>query len=602
MEGLGVNVHMDLDVGVALDLDSEAVGFFNVYQLDSLNISYHSQPRQEPILASLPYCRLAPWRMNLVAVSERLSRQQDHLLLFIAVERRIHVKPVSSWSGSERGLAAVILEMPTPPMDYLASLESDDQEESPFDTHRLINYLTVGRIGQEQFLAVADEVGQVAVWNVASVSRGPVQVIRTGSSVWSLSFSAQYLLVGCNRHEVLLYELPSGLLLFRHPHRHQHNIPSLHLLSRTRSTSATSFFEIASVSIDGTFLYTEIEGSSKTIRSQEVSLEQWGWTVVRIAVPELERECDYGQIQQSFRCKQSPLYNPRGQRQDRRALVHDPYYDAPVLDDFYSYQDSYSVELDVEPDWFPIEEEAELSSDVMGEGTSHPTDPHPGHLFHALNEDRWPSTDTFSSTDRGSQSEVESDTAYLNRTRRQQASDPLETGLFCHPADEEDDNWEGEESRSRQPRFIVTSDLSLSPEHDTLYAVTSISELFLITKDGVVLLRLPLPALHPTPPSPLMPNNRYNMAQWIPPLSLLIVGNQAGQLLLLHLVTSMTGHLNAQVAVVPRRMDALLAGFVAHPLGEGDRVWNLYILFLDGTFLDVRIERCLQGILSLPSL
>lgn len=569
-----------------------------VHQVDSLCIAYRSRgaaPR-EPTLPRFLH-RLQPWRMNLVTASHRLL--QDHRLIFIAVENKVYVKFVHC-HGPSATRPPTILEMPVPPPEYLAQLETASTEAVHED--RLINCLTVGRIGAREFLAVADEVGQVAIWDLERLASGPVRVIRTTSSTWSLSFSDRFLMVGCNRHDVMIYEALTGRLVVHHRSRHAHNIPGVHLHVADPGVDHRKevLFEAASVSIDGTFLYTQIASHARDermIREEMVSLGQWGWTVTRIRAVELESERDYGQIQLGFRCKRSVSYASAKETS---------------VDQSDNLRSEWIVEVLGE----------ERRAQLREQATEQPT--------YVLDEEEgWPlgerSESFFASSDSVETDDVESDTAILNRERRQRIVergvhysgdelftvhdvDDVEVDVDVDVDVDEDEDWDERESFV-ESKFTVTSDRALGRDDTTLYAVTSISELFLITTGGCVLLRIPLPALVPMPPSPLMPNNRYNMSQWIPALSLLVLGNQAGHLLLLHLVvTGPQGLISAQAAVVPRSSDAILAGFVAYPMDDGEwaseraRVWHLYILFLDGSFMDVRIERRLQGILDLANL
>ena len=477
--------------------------------------------------------------MNLVAISESKK------LLFIANKLQIFVKFIGN---SHR--ESLILQ----------AKRADNAEE--FGEPQVINTIETGMLNEKEYLVAVDTAGLVHIWECDNLE-GEAKVLYAPASAWSIAFSSTSLAIGNNAHSASIFNVTSdGYADVENLTLHEHNVPSVAFSKDGRW--------LASVSIDGTCAIREIKGGSV----KRINLEQWGWTVCWIGWGDLERHSDYGELSSKWKAS---LLEFQFFRHTRGV----------------SFVDRFNIEDDFEDYEGHNEEYDNVGSDYFMGGDAYDND-----------QEGWPVT---SNEDMRS---IDSDNGMLIRARIRQtsSSDDDRTNDRTHEDQTHEDdrtlednpNLHEEPLRSSYPPPISLLGTSVFTSKEPVpfgksgfFAATTNSDLMLLDPtDGTILLRMDLGDLIPSSilHAARLQSNRLCMSQWIPELSLLLLGNQCGCMLAIHFMVLSSEKIQAEVAVLPlTAASERLAGLRAYRIGPDE--WELYVLYNDGMAMTARLMR-----------
>lgn len=648
----------------ALDFGHEAGDeCLHVYQLEGLILTFRdlrptSDPssHSEPILSSTYRHHIQPWRMNLVSCYE-----SD--LLFMAVGNRVLVVRIScdatdfmtedvlSLQQFHRGnhsesQAETIQENnePAEGPNALSGTEPNNSDEEEL----MINTIKVGFVNNQHYLVALDNRGWSHFWPIlrrenelSSVDRNGYFFRHIGKSAWSICFAGSKMFIGTNDHCVKMLKFTSigddeALPTVR---SHNHNVPDVDCDGE----------HLISVSIDGTCCISSAPDDGKADDSKVISRSEWCWAckiinvdreIVKegiLSLPNSHLNRRIQPLERNFYKGNSQTLQREGERdmpQDDEAHSLEEGHEQLIQD--LSEQSSEPVEFFTEhllgvPLWDGWDNEDRASdSYARAEGQlveeysddGNAADEQVGTLTTAEAWGEELASSSVLSTEEDSS--AESDTAYLQRVRRQGNS---------HIDNHNSPNFSigtSEQLLDEHPRLVMHPDAISESESDTAEEASRTFDLhgnkivafttnhLLILADaqtGDIIFEAEPSSLfrcyHPIYRNfihfAFTQFNRLDMMQWIPELSSLFIANQNGHLYMIKLVRMHSLPPEEQQKSLKRiritgccitsTPTAPIAGFSVyraptnHPMIPLNPVrWILFILHLDGTHLVVEID------------
>ncbi|PJF17551.1 hypothetical protein PSACC_02589 [Paramicrosporidium saccamoebae] len=466
--------------------------------------------------------------MNLVTASKKIYK--DCRLLFIAAGRKIFIKKIPIDSEPSRQDAKTLVVPVKEPFS-----DADEQ---------VINAVEIGDVNGVETLATVDTAGQLCLWSLANLDV-PI-VVQLDESAWSISFSVDRIFVGCNAH-VISEVCTRSWQVVRTWSEHDHNIPSVAISSDGRW--------LGSVSIDSSFCLRDTVNG----KSSRYPLGKWGWTCRCISVKNIESVADYGINGQEYRCANKESYNGDSDTGDSADYIRQIEHSDAVewMEDF---EDSLNSDPS-EADWHSQDDElgALVPSDAV-----------------------WTAEDIEEVAENGS---YESDTGILNHRRLERSS--LLTGESVSG------DSISQVVRNQRHRSFQTIPTEEAIQSDHLFTVTTGNDLCIYDPVNGCLLSIELSAFHwqTINPRDWLQYNRYCMSLWVPELSCLILGNQAG---FVTIVRFMFETLTLCVKGMSVHGNSPLVGFSVYKTSELE--FSLYMLHLTGAVTMARIERIIQSV------
>jgi hypothetical protein len=515
--------------------------------------------------------------MNLVAVSEGKK------LLFIASKLQIFVKSIGE---------------PHRELLVLQAKRAENVEE--LGEPQTINTIETGILNEKEYLVAVDTAGLIHIWECSNLGTEG-KVLYAPASAWSIAFTSASLAIGNNAHSASIFSVTSeGYADVENLPLHEHNVPSVAFSKDGRW--------LASVSIDGTCAICEMRGGSV----RRINLEQWGWSVCWMSWEDLERPSDYGELGSKWKAN---LLEFQFFRHTRGVSFVDR-FNIDVLDDDFEDHEDYDghneeyeefIEDHVGSEYFmggdaydndqevwPVSfNEDAHSTDEDYDATSVEGDP--GMLARVRIR-----RELFSVNDEVNSGGVDDDEVNDEQVNDEEASNEVHDERRLHDGRLHEERFYGEPPRSNYPpptnlfsTLVFTSKEPLPLGRSGFFAAATNTDLILLDPiDGTILLRMDLGDLIPSSVlhAARLQSNRLCMSQWIPELSLLLLGNQCGCVLAIHLMLLSSGNIQAKVAVLPlTAASERLAGLRAYRMGPDE--WELYILYNDGMAVTVRLMR-----------